>query len=208
MAELAVAALTVVSGLQLLRLMVATVVSVYRDRLGVSLSSLALFVLTVAGLGFLAAPVARLLGRRRALLVGAAGVALVRLVVQLVPDPLARWLLAAVGVVLFLWFVPVWLVRDGRGFGLALLVGLAVDTALAGLGGSWDYAWSITPWTVALAAALAAAALWAVAALPDRGRVAVGLHRCHASRVDLQSHHLEPVHLRAQPLDQDQRGDR
>ena len=160
-AELVLPALTVVSGLQLLRLMMATVVGVYRDRLGAPLSSLALFAFLVVGLGFLAAPVARLLGRRRALLVSAAGVALVRLVVQLVPDPLARWLLAPVGVVLFLWFVPLWLVRDGRGFGLALLVGLAVDTALAGLGGSWDYAWSITPWTVALAAALAGAALWA-----------------------------------------------
>ena len=118
-AELVLPALTVVSGLQLLRLMMATVVGVYRDRLGASLTSRALFAFLVVGLGFLAAPVARLLGRRRALLVSAAGVALVRLVVQLVPDPLARWLLAPVGVVLFLWFVPLWLVRDGRGFGLA-----------------------------------------------------------------------------------------
>jgi endonuclease/exonuclease/phosphatase family metal-dependent hydrolase len=173
-AELVLPALTVVSGLQLLRLMMATVVGVYRDRLGAPLTSLALFAFLVVGLGFLAAPAARLLGRRRALLVGAAGVALVRLVVQLVSDPLARWLLAPVGVVLFLWFVPLWLVRDGRGFGLALLVGLAVDTALAGVGGSWDYAWSTTPWTVALAAALAGAALWALATLPDRGRVAIG----------------------------------
>ena len=96
-AELVLPALTVVSGLQLLRLMMATVVGVYRDRLGAPLTSLALFAFLVVGLGFLAAPVARLLGRRRALLVGAAGVALVRLVVQLVPDPLARWLLAPVG---------------------------------------------------------------------------------------------------------------
>jgi hypothetical protein len=166
-AELVLPALTVVSGLQLLRLMMATAVGVYRDRLGAPLSSLALFAFLVVGLGFLTAPVARLLGRRRALLVSAAGVALVRLVVQLVPDPLARWLLAPVGV-LFLWFVPLWLVRDGRGFGLAVLVGLAVDSALAGLGGSWDYAWSITPWTIALAAALAGAALWALAALTTR----------------------------------------
>jgi hypothetical protein len=171
-AELVLPALTVVSGLQLLRLMMATVVGVYRDRLGAPMTSLALFAFLVVGLGFLAAPVARLLGRRRALVVSAAGVALVRLVVQLVPDPFARWLLAPVGVALFLWFVPLWLARDGRGFGLALLVGLAADTALAGLGGSWDYAWSITPGTVALAAALAGAALWALAALPDPGRPA------------------------------------
>ena len=170
LAELALPALTVTFGLQLLRLMVATMVGVHRDRFGAPLVSLALFALVVVGLGFLAAPVARLLGRGRALVVTAAGVALVRLVLQLVPDAVARWLLAPVGVVLFLWFVPVWLARDdrgGRGFGVALLVGLALDTALAGLGGGWDYAWSITPWTVALAVVLAGVALWALAALPD-----------------------------------------
>jgi endonuclease/exonuclease/phosphatase family metal-dependent hydrolase len=165
-AELALPALTVVSGLQLLRLMVSTVVSVYRDRLGAPLAGLALFALVVVGLGFLAPPAARLLGRRRLLVVSAAGVAGVRLVLQLVPDAVARWLLAALGVVLFLWFVPAWLARDGRGFGLALLIGLALDSALAGLGGSWDYAWSIDGRTVALAAVLAGAALWALAALP------------------------------------------
>ena len=168
LAELALPALTVVSGLQLLRLMVSTVVSVYRDRLGAPLAGLALFALVVVGLGFLAPPAARLLGRRGLLVGSAAGVAGVRLVLQLVPDAVARWLLAAVGVVLFLWFVPAWLARDGRRFGLALLLGLALDTALAGLGGSWDYAWSIGGSTVALAALLAGAALWALAALPDR----------------------------------------
>jgi endonuclease/exonuclease/phosphatase family metal-dependent hydrolase len=170
-AELLLPVLTVVSGLQLLRLMVSTVVGVYRDRLGAPLAGLALFAGCVVALGFLAAPAARLLGRSRALVVSAAGVALVRLALQLVPDAIVRWLLAPVGVVLFLWFVPLWLRRDGRGFGLALLAGLAADTALAGLFGSWDYAWSITGWTVALAAALAGAALWALARLPGPDRV-------------------------------------
>jgi endonuclease/exonuclease/phosphatase family metal-dependent hydrolase len=168
-AELAVAALTVVSGLQLLRLMVSTMVGVYRDRLGAPLAGLALFALVVVALGLLAAPVARLLGRPRALVVSVAGVALVRLVLQLVPDATARWLLAPVGVVLFCWFVPLWLARDGRGLGLALLAGLAVDTALAGLGGSWDYAWPINGRTVALAMVLAVAAVWALAALGGGG---------------------------------------
>jgi endonuclease/exonuclease/phosphatase family metal-dependent hydrolase len=165
-AELLLLVLTVISGLQLLRLMVSTVVGVYRDRLGASLAGLALFAGCVVALGLLAAPVARLLGRRRALVASVAGVALVRLALQLVPDAVVRWLLAPVGVVLFLWFVPLWLRRDGRGLGLALLAGLAADTALAGLFGSWDYAWSITAWTVALAAVLAGAALWALVRLP------------------------------------------
>jgi endonuclease/exonuclease/phosphatase family metal-dependent hydrolase len=168
-AELALPALTVVMALQLLRLMVATVVAVQRDRLGASLASLALFAGAVVGLGLLAGPVARGLGRGRALVLTAAGVALVRLAVQLVPDALVRWLLAPVGVVLFLWFVALWLARDGRGFGLALLAGLAADTALHGLGGSWDYAWSTAAWAVALAGVVSGAALWALAALPGPG---------------------------------------
>jgi endonuclease/exonuclease/phosphatase family metal-dependent hydrolase len=178
-AELAVAALTVVFGLQLLRLMVSTMVGVYRDRLGAPLAGLALFAFVVVGLGLLAVPVARLLGRSRALVVSVAGVALVRLAIQLVPDATARWLLAPVGVMLFCWFVPLWLARDGRGFGLALLAGLAVDTALAGFGGSWDYAWSTSGRTAALAVMLAVAALWALAAVgvgpgPERPGTAAG----------------------------------
>jgi endonuclease/exonuclease/phosphatase family metal-dependent hydrolase len=170
-AELALPALTVTFGLQLLRLMIPTVMSVYRDRLGAPLVSLALFAFVAFLLGFLAAPVARLLGPGRALALAAGGVALVRLVLQVVPDALARWLLAPVGVVLFLWFVPLWIVRPARygragGFGVALLLGLAFDTALKGLFGTWDYAWSLRPAPIALAAALAAAALWALARLP------------------------------------------
>ena len=170
-AELALPALTVTFGLQLLRLMIPTVVSVYRDRLGAPLVSLALFAFGVFLLGFLAAPVARLLGPGRALALAAGGVAVVRLVLQLVPDALARWLLAPVGVVLFLWFVPHWLARPDRygrsgGFGVAVLLGLALDTALHGLFGTWDYAWSLRPAPIALAGVLAAAALWALARIP------------------------------------------
>jgi endonuclease/exonuclease/phosphatase family metal-dependent hydrolase len=170
LAELALPALTVTFGLQLLRLMVPTVMSVYRDRLGASLASLALFAFGTFLLGFLAAPLARLLGAGRALALSAGGVAVVRLVLQVVPDALARWLLAPVGVVLFLWFVPLWVGRGPAerraGFGVALLLGLALDTALHGLFGSWDYAWSLRPGPIALATVLAAAALLVLTRVP------------------------------------------
>ena len=172
LAELALPALTVTFGLQLLRLMIPTVVSVYRDRLGAPLVNLALFAFGTFLLGFLAAPVARLLGARRTLALAAGGVAVVRLVLQLVPDALARWLLAPVGVVLFLWFVPLWIGSRGppsgtrrAGFALALLLGLALDTALHGLFGTWDYAWSLRPVPIALTALLTAAVLFALVRL-------------------------------------------
>ena len=52
-AELALPALTVAAGLQLLRLMVPTVLSVARERLGVALAGLALFAIGVFLLDFL-----------------------------------------------------------------------------------------------------------------------------------------------------------
>jgi endonuclease/exonuclease/phosphatase family metal-dependent hydrolase len=162
--ELALPALTVTFGLQLLRLMVPTVVSVERDRLGTPLAGLGLFALGTFALAFLSPLLVRALGQRAALLVSAGGVGVVRLLLQLVPSAYARWLIAPVGVVLFLWFVPLYLagVRGtaaGRLFGVGLLLGLALDTALYGLAGTYDYAWSIDAVTVALAAALAAAQL-------------------------------------------------
>ena len=57
LAELALPVLEVAFGLQLLRLMIPTVVSVYRERLGAPLVSLALFAFVAFLLGFLAAPV-------------------------------------------------------------------------------------------------------------------------------------------------------
>src|ERR671937_71691 len=94
LAELVLPALIFAFGLQLLRVMVATVLSVERDRLGVSLTGLALFAFGTFLLGFLGAPLARLLGPARALAVSAGGVAAVRLPLQLGPEALARWLLA------------------------------------------------------------------------------------------------------------------
>jgi endonuclease/exonuclease/phosphatase family metal-dependent hydrolase len=175
---LALPALTVTFGLQLLRLMVSTILSVERDRLGAPVLALALFTFGVMLLGFLGAPLERVLGTHRLLAVTAAGVALVRLALQLVPDAMVRWLVAPLGVVLFVWFVPAYLgatrgTKAGRRFGVALLVGLALDSALQGLFMSWDYAWRIDAVTVALALALAGGQLAALRRLlADRAAAA------------------------------------
>ena len=176
---LALPTLTVTFGLQLLRLMVSTILSVERDRLGAPVPALALFTFGVMLLGFLGAPLERVLGTRRLLAVTAAGVALVRLALQLVPDAMVRWLVAPLGVVLFVWFVPAYLgatrgTKAGRRFGVALLVGLALDSALQGLFMSWDYAWRIDAVTVALALALAGGQLAALRRLLADRAVAAG----------------------------------
>jgi endonuclease/exonuclease/phosphatase family metal-dependent hydrolase len=166
--ELALPALVVAFGLQLLRLEIATVISVERDRLGAPITALAGFALGSFLLAFLAPLVIRALGPRRAVALCAGGVALVRLGVQLLPDALARWLVAPLGVVLFCWFVPAWLSRvrggsAGRRLGVAVLLGLAVDAALFGAAGSYDDLWTIGPRTVAVTALLVAAQLWLLA---------------------------------------------
>jgi endonuclease/exonuclease/phosphatase family metal-dependent hydrolase len=173
--ELALPALTVAFGLQLLRLEMATVISVERDRLGAPITALAGFALGTLLLAFLAPALIRALGPRRAVALAAGGVALVRLALQLLPDALARWLVAPLGVVLFCWFVPSWLARvrggsGGRRLGVAVLLGLALDTALFGAAGSYDDLWTVGIRPVALTAALVALQLWLlVRAVAARG---------------------------------------
>jgi endonuclease/exonuclease/phosphatase family metal-dependent hydrolase len=165
--EVTLPAVTVALGLELLRLEFTAVTGVYRDRLNGSLVGAAAIELGTLALGLLAPLACRALGLRRCLAATAAGVALTRLVVQLVPWASARLLLAPVGVVLLLWFVPAYLAAThgrpaGRWFGPSLLAGLAVDTALHGAWGTWDHAWTLSPPAVALTAALAAAVLLAL----------------------------------------------
>lgn len=181
LAELVVPMLTATFGFQLLRLMASTIISVQRERLGVPLAGLGAFGLGVPLLGLLAPLVVRALGTRASLWLTAGGTALVRLTLQLVPDALARWLLAPLGVLCFLWFVPLYLDRtapDRRRLGPALLAGLALDTALFGLWGTWDYAWRLDPGGIAVAAALAAAqfaALRRVSARSGQGTAATAV---------------------------------
>ncbi|MDQ3931522.1 MAG: hypothetical protein M3252_01600, partial [Actinomycetota bacterium] len=172
LAELAVPLLTATLGFQLLRLMASTVISVQRERLGVPLAGLGMFGLGVPLFGLLAPLIIRVLGLHASLWLSAGGTALVRLVLQLVPDALARWLLAPLGVLCFLWFVPVYLRRapgDRKRLGPALLAGLALDTALFGLWGTWDYAWRFDLGGITVAVALAAVQFAALARVSSRG---------------------------------------
>ncbi|MFN2556535.1 MAG: endonuclease/exonuclease/phosphatase family protein [Nitriliruptorales bacterium] len=162
LAEFALPALTVTFASQLLRLMVSTVVSVQRERLGMPLAGLGAFGLGVPLLGLLAPLVVARVGPRRALWLSAGGTSLVRLALQLVPDALARWFLTPIGVVSFLWSVPLLLGSSRRHLGPALMAGLALDAALFGLWGTWDYAWRTDVGSFALAAGLVALQLAAL----------------------------------------------
>ncbi len=141
-------ALTVIFGLQMIRVLLPTMVYYLRDSRGVNALNLAPLALGIFAVSFLAAPLRRLLGQRWALIISAGGVALLRAAEQFVVDPAIDLILVSVGVALFAIFPAIVLevIRsDGaRGtyeFGLALLLGVAADTAIHSAAGTLDLTW-------------------------------------------------------------------
>ncbi|RLC84899.1 MAG: hypothetical protein DRJ03_13055 [Chloroflexi bacterium] len=141
-------ALTMLFGLQTMRVLLPLIVYHYGVQPGVSTIGMGLYALGVFLAAFLAAAARRLLRPRFALLLTAGGVALLRLAEQF--SPLARLdlFLATAGTVLFLFFLPVYLghvrgqrERGAADYALGLLLGLALDTALHGLAGTLDLSW-------------------------------------------------------------------
>ena len=148
-AELGLLALTVLFGLQVLRMLIPGLTWVLGDRLGlgaVELGAVALFVFLAA---FLASRLRRWLGGRRLVIITAAGLGLLRLIMQ--PwwgEPLFNLGLAMVATMLFVLFLPAWLQGACRRgtvghFALGLLFGLALDTALHGVFVTYDTIWRL-----------------------------------------------------------------
>ena len=164
--DLGLPALTVCLGMQTLRIFLPTVLNYYGVQPGVSFTAVGILGLGVFALGLIAPLVHRLLGPRLALIVTVGGVGLLRLLSQLTTDPPLLLVMSAVAVVLFLWFIPVYLGQArarGEGqtthFGVAILLGLVLDTALQGSAMTWDLIWQQGILTLLVIAVLAAAQL-------------------------------------------------
>ena len=137
---LLVAALAITQGLQLLRGALASL-SVYLGQVrDVDAALLALVIFTIFLAGF-AAPLAwKLLGRRRAFLALAASLSVLRLAEQLSADPDARLWIQIAGVVIWLWLIPIAILRPTSASNadrplwpiIAILLGLSIDTAIKG----------------------------------------------------------------------------
>ena len=145
-------ALTVVFGLQMIRVLISLMGYYLRDSIGLDPLTLAPIALGIFALSFLAAPLRRLLGLRTALIITAGGTALFRAVQQLTFESSVELGLVAAGVALFGMFIPIALemVRPqgeaGTGlFALALLLGLTADTALHATTWTVDLAWQRGP---------------------------------------------------------------
>ncbi len=166
-ADLVVPVLSVVFGMQVLRTLLPLLVYVLRDRMGWTAAQLGLLALVVFATAFLAAPLWRVLGVRGSLLGTAGGLGLLRLVMQLWRgDPLITFGLAVAATVLFVLFLPTYLLsvlprgpRATARYGVAVLLGFAVDTAVHGALLTWDLVWRDGLWAIGLVAVLVAVQL-------------------------------------------------
>jgi hypothetical protein len=143
---LALPALVITLGLQLLRVLIPGFGWYLRDTLGAGPAVLGTCALGTFLLGFLAAPLRRALGPASSLTAAAGGLAAVRLAEQIVHQPAVDLGLSVLGTALFLIALPI-LVGSARTtdpqmaasrLACGLATGLALDTAIKGVAGTLD----------------------------------------------------------------------
>ena len=152
--ELTLTALTVLFGMQVLRVLVPGMFWTLGSRMGwgaIELGIIGVAIFLIGG--FLAGPLGRLAGNRRLIVITAAGLGIMRLFMQVWwGEPLFNLSLAIVGTILFFIFLPAWFedarLRGGPAishYALGLLGGLALDIAINGAFGTYDTAWQVEP---------------------------------------------------------------
>ncbi len=156
--ELMVPALTILFGLQVLRVLVPSLTWLLGDRFGLDAVQLVAVALAIFSLSFLSGGLQRLLGNRWAIFITAGGLGLIRFIMQFHwQEPLVELVLAIFGTALFALFLPIYLDRirlyhdNATGhFALGLLIGLALDTALHGVFSTYDIVWQSNWLTILL----------------------------------------------------------
>jgi endonuclease/exonuclease/phosphatase family metal-dependent hydrolase len=147
--EMGLPALTVLFGLQVLRVLVPGLTWILGDRLGLDATMLGLIALVIFLPAFLGSTLSRFLGYRWSIIITAGGLGLIRLLIQIWQgDPLVDLGLAMAGTVLFVLFLPIHLDRvrlQGQPatsyFTIGLLVGLGLDTTIHGAFSTYDTVW-------------------------------------------------------------------
>lgn len=158
-----VSALLLMLGLQLIRSLVTSLLFYLRDTAGSSTPLVGLYAVVLFLVSFLAPVVHRVLGPRTAVAVTVGGVAVARLVEQLVTWAPADLAVATAGTAMLLLAIPLYVhharsvgTRSGGALGLGMLLGIAADTALKGALGTVDLSWQAGIWPPSVAAVLAA----------------------------------------------------
>jgi endonuclease/exonuclease/phosphatase family metal-dependent hydrolase len=147
--NLALPVLTITLGLQTLRVFFPSLAWYLKDTVGVGTITLVIYAFVPFLIGFLAAILRRLAGPRLALWITAGGVALFRLVEQVVASPGVDLWLSIFGTALFVLFLPIFVGHAFAGgkntaaprlvFGI--LLGLALDSTIHGVAGTLDLSW-------------------------------------------------------------------
>ena len=161
--DLGLPALTVVFGLQSLRILLSLASFLLRDVYDWDAQYIGALGLALMSMGFLAGLVRRLLGVRLMLVVTAGGLGVLRLAAQVwFGDTLVDFVLVSGAVVLFVLFLPAYLgycrgrTDASRGLPLGLLTGLSADLALHGAYTTYDLAWTSGTETLVVIGALTA----------------------------------------------------
>ncbi len=147
--EILLPALSLLFGLQVLRVTISQMVWLFGDRFAMNAAILGIIALAVFSFSFLAGVLRKIRGNDRLILVSAFGLGLSRLLVQVQwPEPLVRMLLSLAGILFFGVFMSAYIdkVRAAGKAGIGnlvtgLLAGLLFDTALHGVFGTYDMAW-------------------------------------------------------------------
>jgi endonuclease/exonuclease/phosphatase family metal-dependent hydrolase len=157
--ELTLTALTVLFGMQVLRVLIPGMFWTLGSRMSlgaIPLGAMGLAIFLIGG--FLAGPLGRLAGNRRLIVITAIGLGIMRLIMQFWwGEPLFNLSLAIVGTILFFIFLPTCFedarLRGGPAvshYALGLLGGLALDVAINGAFSTYDTAWQVEPLPVLL----------------------------------------------------------
>lgn len=168
-------AIGLVFGLQSMRVFLPSLVWHLGDVRGASPSALAACAFGAFLCAFLAAPLRRIVGPGLAMWLAGGGLAVSRLIEQLVPLPASDLWLSLAATAFFALFLPLAVGQmRGRGGGEAggvrlaagVLVGLALDSALKGAAGTLDLSWRSGPLPYFTVVALCAAFLWSLVLEP------------------------------------------
>lgn len=154
-------ALTVTLGLQTLRAFFPLIVHVFGVRPGITSMQMGLLAIAVFSTAWLSAVPQWMVGPRRAVGFLAAAMVLARVLAQFAAPDMMLWL-AIAGTVAFLWTVPSLLLLarsagsvGGMRLAVGWLLGIALDTGVAGAFWTWDAIWQRAPLPVLVTLALA-----------------------------------------------------
>lgn len=142
-------ALSLLFGLQLLRVMIPQITWVLGDRFGLSAVILGPIALAIFSFSFLSSFLKRVMGTHYLVVFCTAGLGLAILVLQVQwSDPLINLIISAIGAILFGIFLTVYVDKirfRGRksidNLVIGLLLGFILDTALHGIFETYDFVW-------------------------------------------------------------------